>query len=129
MTIGKGRLLLIASALLLASCSIPLVDDFNPPFAHTWTGSDQSPWFSLPHGTYAVDTKMPNGSCVSSVRLVGQNEYPVVSLWPAFTPHVNGPVPTSNWFGFTAHLVRGTYRFEGKAKPGCEWSVRISGPG
>src|SRR5436309_15925598 len=110
MTVGKARLLLISSALVFASCSIPIVDDFNPPFAHTWTGSDQSPWFSVQDGPYEVDTKMPNGGCVSSVRLVGQNEDPVVSLWPAFTAHGNGPVPTSNWFGFSAHPVRGSYR-------------------
>src|SRR2546425_10838813 len=120
----------LISVLLLAGCSTPRpTSQVGIPYTQTWSGTATSTWLNLRGDTYNVDTRLSPPGCATRVQLVGRNEYAVVSLWPQFVPHVlnPSPPPSTQWTGFSSQLVAGSYRFEGIAPAGCQWTVSITG--
>jgi hypothetical protein len=114
---------------LLSGCSLPWdARDLPVPYTQTWTGSAQSSWFNLKGDGYEVESRMAPPGCASRIVMAGRNEYEVVTLWPPFATHVRNPLPppSSQWTGWSTQLVTGSYRLEGTAPTGCQWSVRIS---
>ena len=119
----------LAGVVLLAGCNTPLpTSQLHIPYTQTWSGTASSAWLNLPGDTYKVDTRLSPPGCAARVQLVGRNEYAVVPIWPQFVPHVPNPSPppSTQWIGFSSQLVAGSYRFEGIAPAGCQWTVSIT---
>ena len=119
----------LATVLMIAGCSVPLPTRQVPiPYTQTLTGTATSDWLNVRGDTYQVDTRMSPAGCATRIQMVGRNEYAVVSLWPQFEPHVvnPSPPPSTQWTGFSSQLVAGSYRFEGTAPAGCQWSVSMT---
>ena len=119
----------LVALVFLSGCSIQLpASQVSIPYTQTWTGTKTSEWLNLRGDTYQVNMRMSPPGCATRIRVVGRNEYPVVSLWPQFVPHVLNPPPpaSTQWTGFSSELVAGSYRFEGTAPATCQWTVSIA---
>ena len=125
----SSRATWLAALFLLGGCSMPLpASQVLIPYTQTWTGTATSEWLNLRGDNYQVDMRMSPPGCATRIQMVGRNEYPVVSLWPQFVPHVLNPSPAAStqWTGFSSQLVAGSYRFEGTAPAKCQWTVSIA---